>query len=167
MSYEALHQMRDPVTRTFDTPWEAIIGLPDSTLAETTIQAYLQAEYRIHAEPPFSLRVGRQSTVLQALFETTGTASAAFITPYNPLGHLLSKHENQLRLAELQGSLEAQGKVFMSAEGLDPHGEWPPEKGVLILGIAPEQAREVGRKFRQNAVLCCDEEGLVRLALLV
>lgn len=153
--------------RTFDTPWEAIIGLPDSTLAETTIQAYLQAEYRIHAEPPFSLRVGRQSEALQALYTKTGTASAAFITPYNPLGHLLSKHENQLRLAELQNSLEAQGRLFLPAEGLDPQGEWPPEKGVLMLGIAPEQAQEVGRKFRQNAVLCCNGEGFVRLALLV
>lgn len=155
------------MTRTFDVPSGAIKGLQDSTLADATIQAYLQAEYRIHADPPFSLHVGQQSQALLALYAATGTTNAVFITPYNPLGHLLSKHENQLRLIELKSGLDAQSIMHIPAEGLDPQGEWPPEKGALMLDVTPEQAREVGRKFRQNAVLWCNEAGYVRLVLLV
>lgn len=69
------------MTRTFDVPSGAIKGLQDSTLADATIQAYLQAEYRIHADPPFSLHVGQQSQALLALYAATGTTNAVFITP--------------------------------------------------------------------------------------
>jgi hypothetical protein len=156
------------VTRHFpEVNPEAISGLEDSTLADTTIRAYLQAEYRIHADVPFSLRVGSCSEGLHTLYARTGTRSSAFITPYNPLGHLLSDHENELKLQDLNSRLDRLGLTYLPAEGLDPQGEWPPEKGVLVLGLSFEQACEIGREFRQNGVLWCDEHADVSLVLLV
>ena len=146
---------------------EAVLGLEDSTLADTTIRAYLQAEYRIHADAPFSLHVGFRSDALHALYIRTGTRSAAFITPYNPFGHMLDGRENQLKLQELKSRLDGFGLPYLLAEGLDPQNEWPPEKGVLVLGLTFEQARDIGREFRQNGVLWCDERAYVALALLV
>jgi hypothetical protein len=145
---------------------QAILGLEGSTLADTTIRAYLQAEYRIHADQPFSLAVGKHSDALHALY-TTATRSAAFITPFNPLGHLLTPRENQLRLQELEHILEERGLAYVLAEGLDPQGEWPPEQGVLVLGAEMDQACAIGREFRQNGVLWCDENAYVALVLLV
>jgi hypothetical protein len=156
------------VTRHFPGVEDAAIsGLEHSTLTDTTIQVYLQAEYRIHADAPFSLRVGSHSEDLRALYARTGVHAAAFVTPYNPLGHLLTSRENQLKLQELENTLDALGLRYLPAEGLDPQGEWPPEKGVLVLGSSLEQARDIGREFRQNGVLWCDERAYVALALLV
>ena len=145
----------------------AISGLEHSTLADTTLKAYLQAEYRIHADTPFFLRVGNYSEALRALYAETGVHAAAFVTPYNPLGHLLSARENQLKLQALETRLGALGLRYLPAEGLDPQGEWPPEKGVLVLGLSLEQAHEIGQEFRQNGVLWCDERAYVALVLLV
>lgn len=145
---------------------EAILGLEDSALAEPVLQAYLKAEYRIHADAPFSLRVGTYSEALHALYARTHIRSAALITPYNPLGQLLNDHENRLRLEALAHVLVAHGLVSIPAEGLDPQGKWPPEQGALVLDIALEQAREIGREFRQNGVLWCDENAYVALVLL-
>ena len=146
---------------------EAISGLEHSTLADITIQAYLEAEYRIYAEAPFSLRVGSGSEALHALYARKGVHSAAFITPYNPLGHLLTDRENQLKLQELENTLDGLDLPYLPAAGLDPQGEWPPEKGVLVLGLSLEQVREIGREFRQNGVLWCDGRAYVTLILLV
>jgi hypothetical protein len=145
----------------------AISGLEDTTLADVTVQAYLQAEYHIQADPPFSLRVGSRSAALHALYMQSGARSGAFITPCNPLGHLLADRENQLKLQELKNRLEGLGLSYLPAEGLDPQGEWPPEQGVLVLGAGLEQVRTIGREFRQNGVLWCDEEAYVALVLLV
>ena len=146
---------------------EAISGLEHSTLADATIEAYLQAEYRVHADTPFSLRVGTHSEILRALYAQTGSHGAAFITPCNPLGHLLTARENELKLQELENTLDALGLQHLPAEGLDPQGEWPPEKGVLVLDLSLDQARDIGREFRQNGVLWCDERAYVALVLLV
>jgi hypothetical protein len=146
---------------------EAISGLEHSTLADATIEAYLQAEYRIHAGMPFSLRVATHSEALRALYAQMGVHSAAFITPCNPLGHLLTARENELKLQELENTLDALGLRYLPAEGLDLQGEWPPEKGVLVLDLSLDQARDIGREFRQNGVLWCDERAYVALVLLV
>lgn len=144
-----------------------ITGAEETTLDNVTLQAYLKAEYRVLATPAFSLRVGERSPELQHLYQTTPARTAAFITPYNPLGHLLSAHENLLRLQTLEARLAHLGLTSLRVKGLDPDGKWPEEEGVLVLGISQSEAIDLGREFRQNAILWCDADARVRLVLLV
>ena len=142
-------------------------GRENASLDEAVIQAYRNAEYRIHATPPFSLKVDTRSDELRALYASTGTRSAAFVTAFNPLGQVLDTAENMHRLDILESRIDWTGLIRLPAEGIDPAGSWLREKGFLVLGIELEEAQELGREFRQNAVLWCDETGWVKLVVLV
>ena len=55
---------------------------------------------------------------------------------------------------------------LFEGEALDPNGVWPAEPSVLALGIALATARDLGIRFRQNAILFADDDAVPRLVWL-
>jgi len=53
-------------------------------VSDELVEAYRQTRYKVFAQPPFELRIGEPSGELLTLFEEIGTATAAFLTAYNP-----------------------------------------------------------------------------------
>jgi hypothetical protein len=137
-----------------------------SALDSALIEAYSATEYKVNLDPPFALSVGIASPGLKDLYSARRADSAAFITAYNPFSHQLSEQENALRQESLKAELIKRGLHFIPGVGEHPSGDWPGEPSFLVLGIALEAAKSLGRQFEQNAIVWCDSDAVPNLVLL-
>jgi hypothetical protein len=99
------------------------------------------------------LRIGRRDAALERLLAAAKVRTAAFITPANPRGERQPVAKNRKALEALRQLLEESGQKFVDAEGRDPRGRWPAERGVFLLGIARADAVALGRLLDQNAIV--------------
>ncbi len=132
-----------------------------TAIPDDLIEAYRRAVFRVPSLG-VDLRVGERC---QALAGWTG--GFAFITACNPYSEIVSGERNAAATYSLEEALQAlpPGQV-LAAEGRDPAGEWPPEPGFVVGSITLAQASELGRRFRQNAILWADADAVPRLVLL-
>ncbi len=131
------------------------------------LAAYEATEYRIgmDAGAPV-LRIGMRSVELARMHEEAGVACSLFITAWNPLGALRPEAENQVAHEELRAVLAALSPRIVEGAGGEPGGDWPEERSFLALGIGEDAARELGRRFRQDAVVWSGADAVPRLLLL-
>ena len=136
-------------------------------IAQDKIDAYLVTQYRVAwAGAGFILQIGTRSADLAAVYRTTGTASALFITAFNPLGRARPDDENIADHQRLRAELLAGATLFAEGEGADPSGAWPAEKSFLVLGVDERDARALGTRYRQDAVVWAGPDALPHLLLL-
>ena len=90
--------------------------------------------------------------------------TAAYITAANPHSQVKSPLENQVAHARLQ-SLVA-GYPCHPAESRDPVRQFPPERGLLVVGISRYDAMAVGRVLEQNAIVFIERNRLPELIVL-
>lgn len=115
---------------------------------------YDQAEYVVETGTgKITLRVGETNHGLDALLEGNACDTWAFVSAHNPRSTVLSAEENDRRHARFVSFLDGLGHRFLEGYGHSPDGDWEPETSVLILGIGPDEAVEIGRRFDQNAIL--------------
>ena len=77
----------------------------------------------------------------------------AFITAWNPHSRLIAHWRNAARQRALVRVLEVHGYTWLTALGDSDDLDWTPEPSLLVLGIRPADARRLGRRFGQNAVV--------------
>ena len=111
---------------------------------------YQNAKYEVLSSPPIAFRIGEMKQGLEDLFVNEAIETAALITACNPKGIKQGHHENQRAMEDLKFSLNEMKLPFLPALGSDPKGAWK-EESYLILGIALDQAENLGRQFQQNA----------------
>ena len=138
----------------------------ESTIPAATIQAYLEADYRVTAAEPFVLNVGRASPELASRFKLDRADSAAFITAWNPCGERTSDTENQAAQQKLLAEIKALGFACLDGEGRDSAGQWPAEPSFLVLGISLEAAKTLAGNFHQNGFVYAGSDATPRLILL-
>lgn len=119
---------------------------PDDALA--LLRAYLAAEYRVDADPPFALRIGTPARIPGV---PDGTP-LAFVTAWNPRSLARSEGENVKALAELRAGLEREGARVLDGAGVAADGTWQ-ERSLLALGLEPDRADEWARTYEQNALV--------------
>jgi len=130
------------------------------------IAAYLGAEYAVFGEPELVLRIGEPSAALEALLEAEGADTAAYVSAANPHGRQAGKTENVLATTALLEAQREAGYACFPGEGRDPHGEWPAEPSVLVVGISRSEAQTVGRRYEQNAIVFMEKGKAPELVLL-
>lgn len=81
-----------------------------------------------------------------------GKTGWSILTAENPLGVQATPEENAARMDELRATLKAQGIAFVEVRG--KYGQ--DENSILVLGIEPQQALEIGKLFDQDSVLTRD-----------
>jgi hypothetical protein len=129
--------------------------------------AYRRTRYRVHAlDSPFELRVDTPCAPLAALMRRHGVATAAYLTACNPRSVLTPDSVNREANAALHAALLHADAFVFHGEAIDPTGAWPAEPSFLALGIALATARELGMRFRQNALLFADDDAVPRLIWL-
>jgi hypothetical protein len=101
-----------------------------------------------------SLRVGQRCAALDVLLTDHRVSTWAYVTAYNPGSMRLSDEDNAARHHELEEVVAALGLTSYPGEGLADDRQWPPERSFLILGIALDNARILGRQYGQLAVVC-------------
>jgi hypothetical protein len=137
-------------------------GVPDDAL----IAAYRATDYRVDADPPFVLHVGRHSAELDRLMHLQGVDCAACVTAWNPGSVPAPRDENRAAQERLECGLRAAGHTLITGEGRDPAGHWPAEASVLVLGLSRAAAVDIGRACRQHAVLWARRGAAVELVLM-
>jgi hypothetical protein len=137
-----------------------------SEIDSATIAAYRAAHYTVHAPEQFTLHVGEVSSRLADLMASEKSPCAAFITAWNPFSQVATQAENSAAQQALLGDLVALGVTSFPGFGKDPSGSWPGEESFLVLGLALEQARDLGIKYGQNAILWTGLDACPELVLL-
>src|SRR5690606_28327394 len=116
-------------------------------------EAYLAAHYRLHADPPFTLRIGQRSPALADLHIRHGVDRSAYLTACNPYSQVLDAAANAGRQAALLRILKRRHIDVIKGTGRDTKGQWPDEASFLALGLDRHAARRLGERFGQNAIL--------------
>ncbi len=137
-----------------------------SALSESTLKAYLNADYKVLSKPPFSFKIGQLCTNLPQLLHEHHAICAAFITAFNPYGQLHTIEQNHEADDRLRAMIHAHQLSYCEGFGSDPDGQWEEEKSYLIINLALEPSKELARRFQQNALVWIDTEAIPQLVLL-
>ncbi len=130
------------------------------------IEAYLDTHYRVGVGPDtFVLRVGQHSPALALRYAVIGSDCAVFITAFNPLGQKQDDAANEAAHERLREQLGGPSNRVIEGVGADPTDNWK-EKSYLAFGIDAEAARELGRRFKQDAVVWIGKDAIPQLLLL-
>lgn len=81
-----------------------------------------------------------------ALHRQRGVDCSCFITACNPFSRPLDAHSNQPRQDDLAPELRRRSISYLSSEGMHPANDWPAEPSFLVLGLAQEAAKSLGRR---------------------
>ncbi len=137
-----------------------------SKINEETIEAYLSTLYIVYGVDGLTLKIGVPNVELQAIYNQYNFESAAFVTAYNPFSQITCDDANQIRQMQLREEIEKQGSIFFNAVGEHPSGSWPGEPSFFILGLSISDAKLIGNRYEQNAIVWCDERAVPNLVLL-
>lgn len=146
--------------------FHSILRSTPSRIPRDVIDAYLETEYRVGGDTPCVLKVGARSAALEALHRQHGVACSAFVTAWNPYSESLAPAHNAARQLELAQALARRGLVAVPGVGQHPNNGWPGEESYLVLGLPLDEARALGARFGQNAVVWSGEDAVPRLILL-
>lgn len=137
-----------------------------TSISDELIVAYGATNFEVYAEKPFVLKVGEFSHDLETLFSKLKYNHACFITAYNPESVELSICENKLAQAKLYEDLLKLECKILEGCGSDPEGKWEGEPSYFVLGIKQSDAINLGKKFKQNAIVWCNQNCIPELMLL-
>ena len=140
--------------------------LSESTIDPATVQAFLETEYRVFAEPGFTLRVGQASAELLAAHKFHKTDCSAFLTACNPYSQVLEPASNAQRQVGLAKVLKERSLAFALGIGQHPGNGWPGEDSFLVYGLTLEAAKALGTRLEQNAFIWSGEDAVPQLILL-
>ena len=119
--------------------------------ASQLIDSYLKTSFEVAGK--FTLRPRIKSDEIEKLFLQGNHQSASCITAFNPASRVCSDAENLSSHEKLIQEIESMKIQFASMIGHCTHGQWKSEKGLFLLGVSLDQAKQVGRKFNQNAIV--------------
>jgi hypothetical protein len=128
------------------------------------LAAYVQTTYWVSSQPqPIGLRIGQKSALLARLLAARQVSQWAFVTAWNPRSQLRSDWYNIGRENALLREVCRRGLQWLPGLAAGDGSDWPAEPAMLVLGISRAEARRVGRRFRQNAVVVGERGGVAQL----
>src|SRR5690606_8354674 len=98
-----------------------------SAIDPETLKAYRETEYRVFAEPTFTMRVEVHSPELARLHAERGVRCSAFLTACNPCSRGREGGSNEARQAKLERELRERGLAYVPGIGQHPSGSPPGE----------------------------------------
>ena len=116
---------------------------------------------------PIVLKIDSASRELRALHRRHGVDCSCFITACNPFSRPLDEESNLYRQEALAVELRRRSLGFLPGEGLHPSNGWPPEPSFLVLGLALEASKNLGRHFEQNAIVWAGADAVPKLVMIV
>lgn len=137
-----------------------------SAISSDLIQAYLETEYRVLGELPFTIRVGQLGSDLLLIHKRYRVNYSAFVTAWNPYSHLVDNSTNREMQAALGDKLRKRCLHFIEGIGQHPSNKWPGEDSYLVLGLTLEDAKDLGMQLEQNAIVWSGSDGIPQLILL-
>ena len=141
--------------------------MAQSEISCEKIRAYLGTDYRVgHGTDAITLRINTRSESLLLLYASSSCHCGTFITACNPYGATLSAEINEAAHKRLGAELSALACKVIEGAGVDPNGEWPEEQSYLGLGVDLVPAKELGKRYRQDAIVWMEADAVPKLILL-
>ena len=138
----------------------------DSVITQSSIQAFLGTNYHVHGAMPLTLNIGVANAGLAALHKIHNVESSAFVTACNPFSQALDDSANDDRQAVLARELQQHSLIYVKGIGQHPTNSWTGEQSFLVLGLSREDAKMLGVRHEQNAIVWCDQDAKPELVLL-
>lgn len=143
-----------------------IVGKPGSKLGAELLQAYLETGYVVRSAAEFVLRIGEPNQALLGMHRDHGVSGSAFVTAWNPQSQKADPADNHKAQAALEDVVRSRGWRTVAGIGQHPSSGWPAEESLLVLGPTIEEARFLGERFGQNAVVWAGKDAVPRLLVL-
>ncbi len=112
--------------------------------------AYQKTNYVFSAPNVIRLNIGKPNPLIDRLFNQLNCSTGGFISACNPESKKTTPEKNRIANFKLEELLI--GKVYFYGVGIDPDTEWK-EESFMVLGIDKTELIELGRTFKQNAVV--------------
>ena len=138
----------------------------ESQIDRSTIQAFLETEYHVFGDSPFTLKIGEPSSALAAACKRNRAESSAYITACNPGSKPLDDSANAERHSGLRCKLTERNLAFIEGSWEHPSSGWPGEPSFLIFGIDQENAKELSIQLQQDAFVWASLDWVPQLILL-
>ena len=138
----------------------------ESLIDPDTIQAYLETEYHVFGDSPFTIRIGEPNSALAAACKRNGAETSAYITACNPNSQTLDDAANAVRNNSLHIELIERRLAFIEGVGQHPFNGWPGEDSFLIFGVDLEAARDLSRRLQQNGFVWAGSDCIPQLILM-
>ncbi len=142
--------------------------MAQSEISADLIAAYRATHYRVgQGADAFTLRIDTYAGALSRLYASSGCTCGVFITAYNPFGKdQKSPESNESAHTRLREELKVlpPGRVIEGA-GADPSGT-RSEESFFALGLDLDAARDLGTRYKQDAIVWVGEDAVPRLILL-
>jgi hypothetical protein len=132
-------------------------------LPPALVAAYAATAYTVDGRPDWTLRIGAACPALSSELTVQGIAGAAYVSAWNPTGRRASAVANAAAHARLQAQIADMGLCAFPGWGRGDSGDWPPERSLLILGLAPDAARVLACDFGQLACVVLATGGVARI----
>jgi GNAT superfamily N-acetyltransferase len=133
-------------------------------LGNRLLDLYRESTYRFCDDSGIvALRIGERSAALQALMQSRGVATAAYLTAWNPASEPLPFEVNSQRNDRLRAELGSMGFEYLDGEG--GKDEWF-EESYLVPGMSLEDARDLASRHGQAAFVFCERDGVPRLVVI-
>jgi hypothetical protein len=135
-----------------------------NTIDPDLLRAYLETTYWVSSRPqPIGLRIGQRSADLARMLAARRVSRWAFVTAWNPRSQLRSHWNNIGREHALLREVCRRGLQWLPGLAAGDGSDWPAEPALLLLGMSRAEARKLGRRFRQNAVVVGKRGGVAQL----
>lgn len=138
----------------------------ESQLDQSLIKAYEATEYHVRSAQPFILELGKKSEGIVDLARRLRVDCVALITAYNPYSRVISDTENAKRNRQLKRELDKLDLTIVVGYGQDPTTLWK-EDSFVVFGLGLEEAKKLGVKYQQNAIIWCGADAIPILVILV
>ena len=135
-------------------------------IPENLINAYKSTNFEVYSNPKFILKVDEFSSGLEELFFKLNFSTGCFITAYNPKSVEFTDAENKTLQNALYEELKKSEYHVINGLGSDPAGQWDGEPSFFVMGITLSEAKVIGRKYKQNAIVWCDDNCIPDLIIL-
>jgi hypothetical protein len=118
---------------------------------QNLLEAYSKTNYHVF-NPKLLINIGKQNLELNTFLKENNYETWCYITAWNPLSESnFTIEENASFNKRL--SFDIKDYPNYLGEGKDADGIWPAEESYLVCKISREKSIELGKKYKQNALV--------------
>lgn len=121
-----------------------------TNIPQELIDAYNATRFTVF-EPSITIKTESVNESLDSLLEQYECDQWAYITSVNPFSETHTDVENEHSFESLKNDVSDYQSFIGEGVGTDP--AWKPEVSLLILGISKTEAKRLGNKYGQNAIV--------------
>ena len=119
------------------------------------LEAYRDTRYLFAADgAEHEVRIDRRNPEAEAWLAGRSAAGAGFVSADNPRSRLVPAAENDAARQRLAEAVRRHGADAVPHTGAGLDGAWPPEQGLLVLGMPTADIVALAEEFGQNAIVC-------------